>query len=231
VDKARRRAMPPEQRQSCPPGRRILASPCDEGPQLLHAGIRPRHDPGVTIVPVAVTDQAAAGLDLVIRAGPDRIEAEEMRQEGLLGRAPVFRCRKHQACRSEGAQGGGTALGMVRRVEGRQRPGAAFAPGTRLPPPSTDVALHRPPRRPVPLGHARPPPAKPPGRRAEHPPRRGRPRPGTRVGNRSATIRRGPVACRQKQRRTCRGTRSWAPARGTSATVRREERGPARARG
>jgi hypothetical protein len=82
VDNARGRPGTPDAREPSAHGRFIREPPRDDGPQLLPPGARPRRDPGVTIVTVAVTDHAAKGVDVVIRAGEDGIEAEEMRQEG-----------------------------------------------------------------------------------------------------------------------------------------------------
>ena len=103
-----------------------------------------------------LTDHATEGLDLMIRAGHPRIEAAEVRQEGLIGRAPVFRFRRKQACRTEGGQREGAALGMVLGIEGRRRGLAKLEPGARLPPQSAGVPLHRPPRRLVALRHELP---------------------------------------------------------------------------
>jgi hypothetical protein len=49
----------------------------------------------------------------VIREGHDRIEVEETRQEGLIGRAPVLWLRKKEACGLERCHGGKTTLVMV----------------------------------------------------------------------------------------------------------------------
>jgi hypothetical protein len=157
MDKALCRAITPDQREPGAYGGRIFEQPLDEGTQLLHPGVLHLRDPGVKLVALAFTDHAAEGLDLVIRAGHDRIEAEETRQEGPIGRAPVLRFRQKQAGRSEGGQWGGAALVMVLRIEGRRRHLSEFEPGARLPPQLADVPRHRPPRRPVPLPHELPP--------------------------------------------------------------------------
>jgi hypothetical protein len=49
----------------------------------------------------------------VIREGHDRIEAEETRQEGLIGRAPVHWLREKEACGLERCHGGKTTLVTV----------------------------------------------------------------------------------------------------------------------
>jgi hypothetical protein len=91
---------------------------------LRTPGALPRRDPGVKRGPVAWAEHPAPGVDLVIRAGHDRIEGEAPRQEGLLGRAPSLRGRVPQACGSERWHGSRPPLGMVRRSEGRRCRGA-----------------------------------------------------------------------------------------------------------
>jgi len=101
--------------------RRILEQPRGKGSQFLHAMPLHLRDPCTKHIAVMLTDHATEGLDLMIHAGHHRVNAEEVRQEGLIGRAPVFRFRQKQACRMEGGQGGGAALVMVLGIEGRRR--------------------------------------------------------------------------------------------------------------
>jgi len=107
--------MTPEERPPGAPGRRILEQPPDEGPPLRDANRLHLRHPGITRVALPLTNQAAAGLDLVIRERHDRIQTQETRQQGLIGRAPVLRCREQEACGLERCYGGRTTLVMVRR--------------------------------------------------------------------------------------------------------------------
>ena len=84
MDKTLRRAMTPDQRQPGAHGPFIPEQPLDKGPQLLHAGVLYLRDPGLTRVAVTLMDHLAEALDLVIRAGHHRIEAEETRQQGPI---------------------------------------------------------------------------------------------------------------------------------------------------
>jgi hypothetical protein len=157
VDKALGRPVTPDERSPSAHGRFILEQPFGESPQLLHTAVLHLRNPGVKSATVPLTDHATEGLDLMIRAGHRRIEAEEMRQEGLIGRALVFRSRQKQAGCSEGGQWRGAALVLLLRIEGRRRGLATLEPSTRLPPQLTNVPLDRPPCRLVPLRHELPP--------------------------------------------------------------------------
>jgi hypothetical protein len=106
---------------------------------------------------LTLTDHAAKGLDLAICEGHHRIQTEETCQFDLISRALVFRFRQKQACRAESGQGGGSALVIALGVKGRRSYLLEFESGARLPPQSADIPLHRPPRRPVALGHELPP--------------------------------------------------------------------------
>jgi hypothetical protein len=54
--------------------------PFGKGSQLLHAGVLYLRDPDTKRVAVTLTDHLAEALDLVIRTGHHRIEAEETGQ-------------------------------------------------------------------------------------------------------------------------------------------------------
>ena len=134
MDKALGRAMTPHQRPPGAYGRGIRAPPLGQGAPCLHALRLPRRDPGVTRVAVPLTDPATAGGDLLRRAGPHRIAAAAVREEGVVGHTPVCRGRQPQAGRSEGGPWGRTALVMVRGREGRRCRWATRASGACLPP-------------------------------------------------------------------------------------------------
>jgi hypothetical protein len=61
-----------------------------------------------------LTDHAAEGLDLAVRAGHYRVKAEEMCEQGLIARAPAFWVRQKQACGPERGQGRGRAFRTLR---------------------------------------------------------------------------------------------------------------------
>ena len=145
MDKALCRAMTPHQRQPGAYGRCLLEQPLHDGSSLLHTGLLYLRDPGITRVASTRTDHAAEGLDLVIRAGHHWVKAEETSEEGLSARAPVFRVRQPQACRSEGRPGGGTVLVMVFRIEGHRCHLSDVEACPRLSPPLADVPRHRHP--------------------------------------------------------------------------------------
>jgi hypothetical protein len=80
VNKALRRPVTPDERSPGAHSPFILEQPFGKGPQLLHAGVLYLRDPSIKRVAVTLTDHLAEALDLVMRAGHHRIEAEETGQ-------------------------------------------------------------------------------------------------------------------------------------------------------
>ena len=84
MDKSLRWPIASDERQPSAYGRCILEQAFREGSQLLHPGLLHLGDPGVKLAASTLTDHATEGLDLVIRIRHDRIEAEEVCQDGLI---------------------------------------------------------------------------------------------------------------------------------------------------
>jgi hypothetical protein len=93
-DKTLRWPMAPDERPPGAHGRFILAPSLHEGSSLLHTDLLHRCAPGIQLVASTLTDHAAEGLGLVLRAGHHRVKVEATCEEGLIARALVFRVRQ-----------------------------------------------------------------------------------------------------------------------------------------
>lgn len=145
LETTRRRSMTPEEREPGAHGGVILTQSRRDGASLVHTRVRHCCDPGIELVAATLTEHAAAGVGVVIRAGHHRVKAKAMGEEGVIARALVFRVRQQQACRSKSGYWGRTALVLIRGLERRRRHVSKFPPGARLPPSLADVPLHRHP--------------------------------------------------------------------------------------